>query len=822
MVGIHIPYRTIEELGYRRVLEHLAGCAQSEPGARACRILPFHDERVKIEQELTAVSEMKRLLIDDDAPSFSGLVELGPALSHLRKGGVLHEEDLVAMGRCLDTVARARRLLMKKTDTAPGLVARAREVDPFDSLAGLLTESFDDAGRLRDDASPQLHEARGRERGCRDQIRRTLDEYLTDPNLQPMLQGDYFTLRESRYVLPVRTSMQGRVPGIIHGTSNSEESVYIEPELVVKQNNQLMLAREQVREAELAVMAELSSDLRDVADGIEAALPVMVHLETALARARLSQEWGTHQPQLTDAPTFALYRCRNPLLLLQDEPVVANDFILDGERRFIVISGPNAGGKTVSLDTIGLSFLFLAAGMHVPASPDSVMFVPSAVHTLMGESQDIEQSLSTFSGQLVRFDRVLRSMGERDLLLADEVMAGTDPNEGAALAWACLERIADRGIVGVVTTHYELLKTLPYHDPRFVNANMGLDPGSGRPNYRLTLGTPGSSAPLRIASDLGFDQGIIQRASEILGSRDEKIDEIIRRMEDETARIRAERTRMEMERRSLETRQEVLTERLTRVDTDARRMALERSEALMTRIKNHEGDLKRLLRRLQTDRTPEGLKRVRGEVGQVRDAVHQEIERQRRELSGGPSYETAPVDAIRPGVHLVHVPTGKKAEVVTVDKRRETAFLRVGAVGLKARFADLALGEPAAKKMKRSVGQDDRGTPTARIIVKGRQAVVSTPVGDGASDSLQDLIRTEDNTLNLIGMTVDDAMARLEKRLDQDTLADREALFVVHGVGTGKLRKAIRWYLDRSEYVSGWLPAEESHGGDAVTVIRLQ
>jgi DNA mismatch repair protein MutS2 len=807
-VSPRIPRRTIDDLGLPRVLDHLGGLAWTEVGRAACRALPFLDDPHAVRRELKLVSDARRVLSEGTPPAFEGLIDLSAATRHVSRGGYLIEEDLVALGRCLDTVARLRRTLEAAVDVAPDLARLAGRIDRLDGLAREILRAFDDTGRLRDEASPRLYEARSRQKGIRTQIRKQLDEYLLEPNLQDCFQGDYFTLRDARYVLPVKTSLRVRVPGILHGASNTGETVYIEPELIVSLNNGLMLQQEDVLAAEIEVLTDLSSGVRDLAEGIDASVVLAVRLETLAARARLSLEWDGAEPAVTDEGPLKLNAARNPLLLMQGLPVVPNDLCLAPGVRFLVISGPNAGGKTVSLDTLGLCLALVSLGMHVPADPDSLVFVPTALTTLMGESQDIERSLSTFTGQLKRIEEMLASVGPRDVVLVDEVLAGTDPNEGAALAWACLERFADRGLTGAVTTHYELLKTLPYADPRFVNAAMLLDPRTHRPNYRLSLGAPGASSPLRVAADAGFDADILARASEILGTRDERIDEIIRRMEDEARALEVQKDALEAQRLAAVAGERELERRLAQVERDARMLALEQKERFLDKLKQQEEELKAMTKRIQDERSPETVRRVKVDVERLKQQVARDVDANRAELQGKPQRLPARPESIVPGARLLHATTGKLAEVVTVDRSRRTAFLRIGALGLKARFDDLLeeLGGPAPAPTKPS---------TARPRFPER-----SESSEGASSD--ELIRTDENTISLIGCRIDEALAMLEKRLDRDSLQDREVLFVAHGIGTGRLRDAVRDYLKKSDYVATWAKAPEDCGGEAATVVRLK
>lgn len=825
---IDIPAHSVNDLGFQALRTSLADFAQSEIGRARCTALPFLPDEQTVKRELRLVTEMVSAYDAGVRLSFEPVIDLSAATARLRKGGILYEEDLLSAARCLLAMAQVRmeiEAFEKKSKRAPRLARVAKRIDAFASLARDILGSFDESGRLRDDASPALFDARRHQATVRVQIRKLLDEYLKDPYIGECLQDDYFTLRDARYVLPIRASMQKRVPGIIQGGSNTGETVYIEPEQIVALNNQVMLHQEKIRAAELQVLTDLSGDLRDVADGIDSSQGQCVHLETVYARARLSLHWECAEPELSDDDGIDIRGARNPLLLRQKKNVVPNDFVRAPETLFLVISGPNAGGKTVSLDTLGLLFLMTAAGMHLPTAADARIFVPRTVYTLMSDAQDLERSLSTFTGQLRELEGVFRaakrthsakgpggqkaSEATRDVLLIDEILAGTDPNEGAALAWAALEHAANLGITGAVTTHYELLKTLPYHDDRFVNAAMGLDPETQRPSFRLTVGAPGSSSPLRIAREVGFDPEIVGRASEILGSGDRKIDEIIRRMEDQTRSLELDRKRLTAERDELEETRRGLEEQLARVEKESRRLAMEQKERFLEKLRRHEEELKALTHALQDEKSPRTVRRVKVDLGKLKQDATRDLADDQRELAGAPQRAPAEPASIIPGAFFIHAKTGKRSEVVTVDRARKTCFVRIGALGMKARFKDLL-----------TEGGKGAPAPTPRAPRKP-QADSSSQGSSAPRIRAEDLIRTSDNSINLVGQRVDEAIALLDRRLDQAALADQDYLFIIHGVGSGQLRKALRRHLKESDYVRSFEPAPDQGGSDAVTLAHL-
>ncbi|MCA9542356.1 MAG: endonuclease MutS2, partial [Myxococcales bacterium] len=432
------------------------------------------------------------------------------------------------------------------------------------------------------------------------QLKEKVHGLLSDPGIADMLQDEYYTIREDRYVLPIRSGHKNHLDGIVHGWSGSGATVYIEPQPVVEANNRLLMAQADVDREIRRILTRLSKQVGERADEIRAAQDGLVALDLAWSAGILSRELDAVEPVLTDDARLELKRARHPLLLLGGVKVVPNNLTLGAPQTVLVVTGPNTGGKTVALKTAGLCTLMALAGLHIPAAEGSVVSRVPGVFTDIGDEQSLDESRSTFSGHIANIVEILDAMHRGSLVLLDEIAVGTDPIQGAALAQALGEAFADRGALLVVTTHYESLKALPFEDNRFRNGAMGFDGSSGQPTYTLTLDVPGTSSALRTARRLGLDERIVDRAVHLAGPQQGALEAVVQRLEAETAALHkarkiaeADANRLANARAAAEAHEQKLRERLREG------LAKERDQAL--REARHLRDELRHLRRTLRD-----------------------------------------------------------------------------------------------------------------------------------------------------------------------------------------------------------------------------
>ncbi len=854
-----VSQETLERLGWPRILEAAAeGCASDLGRARVLG-LPLRDA-AGARAELAAVAAILDLRARDAAPPLGPFEDVRPVADRCARGGVGDGEELAAVGHVARLASRVRRHLLHhaerggarvvggtlggtpgaepseepEADGAPSpLSALAAALPDLDLLGAELEATFDEGGRIRDDASPQLTAARRRRDGLHRALKARLERMLKDPEILEVLQDDYYTLRDDRYVLPVVASRQSQLPGIIHGVSNTGQTVFLEPAILVDANNQIKVAEAAVEAARHAVLLERSAWVAEEAPAIRDAVDALARLDGLNARALFAERVDGHVPRVGRyGGEVRLLGARNPHLVLRgDVEVVPNDLTLEPEHAFLVVTGPNTGGKTVTLSTLGVCTLMAHAGLPVPARADSVIAPVRALFALVGDSQDITHDLSTFSGHLLSLQRVLAQVEEVEpregaLVLLDEIVVGTEPVQGAALAIALLEALADRGARGLVTTHYERLKALPFEDPRFVNASVGVDPETLAPNFRLTQGRPGASTPFEVALRLGLDPALVQRAREVAGAHgglSEALDRVAaaeraaRQAQEAAERARAEAA--EEARRLAAAREELRR----RADEEIRARAKEALGAIDEAMEQVRGQV-RHLRGVRSADELESRRRALRSVKEKIEVVEREHRPKPQEGDGRPEGERRPTAKgprdggdlsakdLKPGLPVWVRTVGQPGEVTEIRGKGQ-AVVAVGALKLTLKARDLGRLEG---------GEPPRPTPPRR---RGR--AVQAPARRERPvrcDDLPDVPppRTEATTLDLRGARRDEVEDQLERALDRAFMAEQEVLWIIHGHGSGAIRDEARAVVRRSEYVRQWRPGRRHEGGDGATIVWLR
>lgn len=808
-----VSNRCLEDLGWPRIIRALAARASTDAGRLAADALAFFPSADEARRCLRRVDELAAHLRLGGRLPLDGTSDIRGLVARAARGATLDKDELLAISDAAGAAVRVKRSLAERGATELGAIGAA--MPELGSLSSELAATFDRAGNIRDDASPELAAARLRAAGLRQRIKERLDQFLGRPDIQEICQDSYYTEREDRYVVPIVSSFQAQVPGIIHGASNTGQTVYIEPSEFIEANNAIKVAVSQIDVETRRVLRIRSEWVGSEAAELAAAFDALVELDLLQARAQLALDLDASTPALSP-PTgglLRLKRARNPHLLLKGATVVPNGIELAPEQAFLIITGPNTGGKTVTLSTVGACALMVRAGIPIPADPDSVIPLYDGVFALVGDHQDIEQDLSTFSGHLQAVRRVLDEAHDGALVLLDELIVGTEPAQGAALAIAVLESLARRGARGFVTTHYERLKTLAFEDPRFGNANVGLDPRTLAPTFVLTVGEPGASNPLDIAARLGLAPNILARARELAGG-DEGIAAAVGRLTE--ARQLAEEARQAAQRRELELL--------------ARTRELEAEKARLRRESEREiAALHQEIRRAAR----EALDEIRAKTAELQKAsdlrevtsARAEVEALVAALPSPPSEPRRPVatrasapgpydagdlttDALEPGLTAWVRPLSQPGVIVEVHGRR--AVVAVGSFKATVGIDELGrLGGPAPKgaaadkaAVARAVAPDD---DTPAVELPETDNTVPAPQGP-------------DNSVDLRGARRDDVADAVEPLLDRAFREGLGAVWIIHGHGTGVIKDEVRALIRRSKLVTRWRAGRRHEGGDGVTI----
>jgi DNA mismatch repair protein MutS2 len=768
-------------LDWPAVLERLAAQCRTLRAARLARDLPLTDDLETLHAGYARVDELLTLEREGEEPPTGAVHDILGELGRAARGVTLEVPELVAASRTLRALLDLRRWLERHRERLPQVALWTQVIDVAPDLLGNLESSFTPDGEISTERYPELRRLRQALKQQRERVRGGFEDLLRSDAWAEVLQDRYVTEREGRFVLPVKSSRRTGL-GIVHDVSQSGETAYVEPLSLVDAQNDLRETAVAIRREERRILQDLSLRMGRDEPSLRAALDVAWELDLTAARARLGRELDAVVPHVGRDAVLRLRGARHPLLVLRGENVVPNDLHVDATRPGLVLTGPNAGGKTVTLKTVGLLALFVRATLPVPADPGSRIDLFEPILADIGDLQAVEEGISTFSGHLLFLGRALRAAGPHALVLLDELAVGTEPRQGAALARAVLEAMVERGARVVVTTHYGELEALSGQDPRFVTAGVSFE--EGRPTFRFREGYFGRSHALAVARRLGLPASLLVRAEALLDEGDRHLAALGARLEAELDAAR--RAREEAEKRGLRRSElEALERRLEARERESHDRLV---QATRQRLAEEERSVKDLVAALQADPDLARAGRTLQEIRKLRDAL----------VEPSPPPAT-PAPRVHAGDLLMLPRFGRKARVLELggDGR---VLLEIG--GMRSW---LRLDEIEAVRVD--------ATPS-------RPQALPRPEETPPSERLSGLPHAE-NRLDLRGQRVEEALEAVDAFLDRLVLRNEPVAFLLHGHGSGVLKKAVRAHLSRHPQVRRWRPAEEGEGGDAFTLADL-
>lgn len=819
--GEEIPTKTYDDVEWSSVTAALAERTSSPEGKELARGLRPLTSPELARHRLREVAEYMAILEEGESAPLFGLRDIRRAVQHVAREGDLAAEDLEAIARNGDVASRVRRFFVTRAEIAPALASLATQIDPCDDLRTALNHAVEPGGRLSDNASPDMRRLRRTVSTQIDRIKTRVDQLLQSKSLEPLLQDDYFTVRDDRYVFPIRVSAKNALDGIVHGYSQSGQTAFVEPNELIELNNALRWAQIEVEEEEARILARLSKLVADFAPALERNTDFLAYLDLTVGIANLAKQTESVVPELTDRKV-ELKALRHPLLYLKfgaelddpeaENPTVANDLVVSDDQRVLIVSGPNTGGKTVLIKAFGLAAIMARCGMPVPAAEGSKIPFYSTIFTDIGDEQSIERDLSTFSSHLVNINSFLSRCDDRSLILLDELFTGTDPLQGAALAASLLEELAAKGSTTLVTTHLEGLKTLALEDQTFANASMGFDIQSLEPTYALTLGIPGSSFALRIAERLGFPTNIVARAKDVLeGEGRLGVDQVLAQLEDQAEELRKERRRLEHERDQAAIVRRRYDKKYAELRGKERGMVHEETRKMRERLDQARDMVKEKVKSIRQDQTltRKDLDSIREALDEERDqvdAISQKTEPAKPRPDG-----LVPVDPrdLETDMEVYAATFKRNATVIAIDLERGEAQVQVGVMKTNVAVADLFYPTEQARRAHTS-GRSSGGS-------SGQQGGASTE----RRNTNELLPQTNQNSVDLRGMRVDEALEKMELFLDAAYLGKINGVYIIHGHGTGALKRAVRGNIPSSRYVREWRAGERGEGGDGVTIAFL-
>jgi DNA mismatch repair protein MutS2 len=776
--------KSLTTLEYPKILEQLTREAGFSASKELARTLAPSDDRSEVRRRLAFTSEARLLLEQRPDTGVRGAKEVRPHVRAAERGVMLTPHELVEILATLRASEHVSRLVRKVSEHFPLLWSLAVDLPVRPGLEARIGESINEDGDILDSASPALRRIRAELRAAQQRLQDRLGTLVNE--YRSALQEPIITTRSDRYVLPVRAEARGQVKGIVHDQSGSGATVFIEPAVVVEMNNRLReLHLEERREIE-RILQELSEAVASDGPYITLAVELLAQIDLHLAKARYAGLLRASAPSVNDDGRLLLRQARHPLLRGNVIPI---DFWLgrdrDGtEMRMVVITGPNTGGKTVALKTVGLLSLMAQAGMHIPCEDGSEIPVYSDVFADIGDEQSIEQSLSTFSSHLTRIVEILRLATDESLVLLDELGAGTDPSEGSALARAILAHLLAQRVNTVATTHYSELKVFAHEQPGVANASVEFDVETLSPTYRLSIGLPGRSNALAIATRLGLPEGIIENAREYVGTAGVEMEGLLANLQAERTAAADERYRLTMERVEAEY-QRTQAEKLRAEIEEERVRVLNEARAQLARVKTQ------MRRKLNEDQLSKLRERTRG----LEERMAVEAPKTHRSHRVAPEAEGAPLSGpLEIGDTVFVRSMGQRGEVVALTNGRGEVKVRLGAMKLR-------VPEGQVERLSR---RQARAVETRSVSLPSREPTLAPEL-----------------QLDLRGWRVEDALEEVDRYLDNAALAGMPFVRILHGKGTGALRQAIRQQLSHHPLVKSQASADAKDGGDGITIVTL-
>jgi mutS2 protein len=790
--------KALETLEYKKIIAQLKREMGSAASAKlADELTPLTSEKI-IKEELRSTTEAVDLIVRKGPLPTGGLYDIREALLLAKKGGSLTMRQLLEVQNVLGISSEV--VAFMHDDALPELKYIGEMVDlivEFTALEKEISRCILTEDEMADNASPKLKDIRRSIHQQNQAIKNKLSRIITSSSNKTYLQDTIVTMRDGRYVIPVKQEYRSFFPGMVHDQSKGGATLFIEPQGVVELNNKLreLEVEEQLEIAR--ILAELSSRVAEHYREIRSNLELLIKLDFIMAKGKLSCKMHASEPKIDADGELRLISARHPLI--EYKKAVPVDIRIGGDYRTLIITGPNTGGKTVSLKTAGLLVMMAQSGLHIPASHASTLPIFGEVFADIGDEQSIEQSLSTFSSHMKNIVSIIDKASYDSLVLVDELGAGTDPTEGAALAIAILERFYDSGALTMATTHYNELKKYALATSGVENAAMEFDVETLTPTYRLLIGVPGKSNAFEISKKLGLSESVIERASEHIKHGDMEFENVISSIEDDKRkaaadRLDAESMRAEIEERlkKLEEKEKAISEKRADIIAEAKREARELLRETKSAVKDVQKDLRRLQKSgAHTNLNTGALEKSRRKINEAEDLVSEKVVKQ-------VNSEPVSADTLKIGDRVKLLTIGQNGTILSLPDEKGNLMINIGALKVKARLQDLMLINEGKDRKPQAKSSSKYGS-----LLRSKSSSVSA-------------------SINVMGKNLEDALADVEKYLDDVYMAGLDMVSIIHGRGGGILKDGIRQMLKRKKYVDSYGAASYNDGGEGVTVVRMK
>lgn len=784
----------LKVLEYNKIIEMLKAQANSQMAKERLAALLPETEIHRIREGLAETSEAVTVIVKKGALPLGEIYDINSALHFARKGGTLTMRQLLQILYNMKVTGNVITFLKSDLEYLPIIMGMSEVLVAFPKLAERIDRSILSEDEMADSASPELRNIRRSIARQNEAIRSKMNHILNSSDNKTFLQDAIVTMRDGRYVVPVKAEHRAKMPGIIHDQSSSGATIFIEPQVIVNLNNEL-------RELELAEKAEIERILAELTSAVAEHFhdlinnqKILIELDIIFAKGKLSCKMQAEEPSINEEGFLDLRLARHPLI--DPKKVVPINLSIGKEYQTLVITGPNTGGKTVTLKTAGLLAMMAQSGLHIPAASTSSLPIYREIFADIGDEQSIEQSLSTFSSHMKNTVYLVEKAGSGTLVLLDELGAGTDPTEGAALAIAILERLAAQGAHTIATTHYNELKKYALSTEGVENASMEFNVETLSPTYRLSIGVPGKSNAFEISKKLGLPGKIIDRANQLIEKGDIAFEEVISAIENDKRKAQEERDEaihladeLKKQKDELEKRQQELEKRESKVLKDAR----EEARAIIKEARETASDVQKELKELaKVQSLGERTKRLEKSKRRIKESENRYADGLERPVNANPVI----AEELQTGDRVKILTLDQNGEVLTLPDEKGDLTVKVGIMKINVNVSDLMLIIDGTKKKKTRTG--------------------------GYGNLYRKKAQTISMSVNVQGQNLEDALMNVDKYIDDAYMAGLKEVTVIHGNGTGVLKEGLRRSFKKHKLIASYRKGGYNEGGDGVTIVKLK
>ena len=785
-----ISEKSRKSLEFDKIAQILSNFAKTKQSRDIClKTLPFTDI-VKIKKELQCTREAKAILdVPSDIP-----IEFVADIEQIKKNigsTYLSEEELIDVAKTLRTSRLIKKFLSDNFENDSIIKNSAQNLLVDKELEEKIFATFDENLNIRQDATPELKGLYSALRDNEKNLKTTVNSLLNSPDFTKHLQETIYTTRDDRIVFQVMASSKSKVPGIVHDVSATNKTFYIEPQQIVPLNNKIREIKSNIHSEMVRILAALTSLVKDKIGELILTEQILATIDYHFAKARYAVKIQAIEPEIVTHKFLEFENMKHPLLIGNVENVVTNNFEIGKDYKSVIITGSNTGGKTVTLKTIGLFLLMAKAGMFLPCTAAKI-FPFENVFADIGDDQSILQNLSTFSSHMTNIIEILEECNEKTFVLLDEICAGTDPVEGAVLAQVILEKLAEKNVLSTVTTHYGELKTLEYTNPYFKNASVEFDTETLKPTYKLLIGIPGLSNAIAIASNLGLDKSITEKARNIVVSTKDPSILVVEKLQETQAKLAHNLEEAENLKETSENLKTEYEESLASLKKDKKKTVKIIKDKFDREMLEAKAEIKEILDELRREKTEKIARRSYARLAMT----EQKFKGKLSEFDEKQQYEEIDWTNVKTGDKLILKELHQPVTVLELPDKNENVSVQMGNFKTKIKCDKLAPYDSAFEK------KENVYRPSSLEKFELRRTNISS-------------------TLDLRGYKVEDALDSLEFYLDKASLANLACVTIIHGHGTGALKSAVRDFLSTSPYVAKFRPGEDAEGGDGVSVVDI-